>query len=396
MSSSTFKNNKILAVDDDLKNLKLLQVRLKSVGYEVSTAENGLEGYEKARSIRPALIVSDLMMPKLDGIQFLEKIRADETLKDIGFILLTAKDTHESIIEGLSVGADDYIAKPFDMEELLARVKTNVRVSNLQEELKEKNSLLEEKIQELIVKDKKIQVDLDAAMVLQRALLPSDLPKNDVVEFAVRYQPTEKVGGDIYDVFEIDKHSMGILISDTSGHGVPAAFVSAMVKMAIINNERYVFSPVLLLQAINEQLCANIKTDYYLTMLYIVLNLRTKKMLFSKNSHPNAFLFKKNESRLEQLSTDEIKIGQDERAIFLEKEISLDKGDKVFLFTKGMSNCFAKIYGKTVYDKIQGVIKANIDMPIQRLVDTLYQETRVCLWDLPHGEDITILGMEMG
>ncbi|MGR3218309.1 MAG: response regulator transcription factor, partial [Candidatus Anammoxibacter sp.] len=132
---NTFKNNRVLVVDDEPKNLKLLQVRLKSVGYDVSTAIDGMEGYETAKKLKPAIIVSDLMMPRVDGVAFLKKIRADESLKDVGFILLTARDTHESTVEGLSVGADDYITKPFDTEELFARIKTNIRVSNLQEEI---------------------------------------------------------------------------------------------------------------------------------------------------------------------------------------------------------------------------------------------------------------------
>ena len=223
---NTIKNNRILVVDDEQKNVKLLQVRLKSVGYEVSTAMDGEEGFKVAQSVKPSIIVSDLMMPKVDGIQFLKMIREDSDLKDIGFILLTARDTHESTVEGLAVGADDYIAKPFDTEELLARIKTNVRVSNLQEEIKNQNLLLAEKINELEEKDKLIQKDLETAKSLQQSLLPSGFPENSAVKFGLKHQLSDKVGGDIYNFFNIDKHSIGVLVADVSGQGVPAAFVS--------------------------------------------------------------------------------------------------------------------------------------------------------------------------
>ena len=388
---NTLRNNRVLVVDDEPKNLKLLQVRLKSVGYDVSTAVDGLEGYEMAQKIKPAIIVSDLMMPRVDGVEFLKKIRADESLKDVGFILLTARDTHESTVEGLSVGADDYITKPFDTEELFARIKTNIRVSNLQEEIKEKNRLLEENINELVKKDKKIQDDLEAAKVLQQALLPVDFPENESLRFGIKYQPTDKVGGDIYDIFEIDKNNVGILMSDVSGHGVPAAFLSAMARMAIINNERYYFSPALLLQTVNEQLCANIKTEYYLNMFYVVLNTKSKSLLFSKNSHPNAFVFRQSNGKLEQLTTEAIKIGNDEKARFEEKETKVEKGDKILLLSNGVSNCFKKSKGQVVYDKVQEITKNNRTLAIQELVDKLFQETLSC----SAKEDTTILGIEI-
>lgn len=386
------KNNKILVVDDEPKNLKLLQVRLKSMGYDVSTATDGQEGYEAAQAVRPAIIVSDLMMPNVDGIEFLKKIRADESLKDIGFILLTARDTHESTVEGLSEGADDYIAKPFDAEELFARIKTNIRVSNLQEVVKEKNLLLEQKIDELVKKDKKIQDDLETARILQRALLQTSFPKNSFVEFEVKYQPTEKVGGDIYDIFEFDSNNIGILISDVSVHGVSAAFVSALARMAIINNERYYFSPALLLQAVNEQLCPNIKTGYYLSMFYMVLNLKTKKLLYSKNSYSNSFVVKKN-GVVDQLSTESIKIGNDENTKFDETEIKVESGDKILLFTNGVSDCLKKIENQSVYDKVQSIAKNSINSPVKELVDRLFNETLNSSKDKQVSEDTTILGI---
>ena len=389
----TLKNNRVLVVDDEPKNLKLLQVRLKSVGYDVSTAVDGFEGYEIAQKLKPALIVSDLMMPRVDGVELLKKIRADESLKDVGFILLTARDTHESTVEGLSVGADDYITKPFDTEELFARIKTNIRVSNLQEEIKEKNNLLNEKINELVEKDKKIQDDLEAAKVLQQALLPLDLPENASMKFGIKYQPTDKVGGDIYDIFEIDKNNIGILMSDVSGQGVSAAFLAALSKMSIINNERYYFSPALLLQTVNEQLCTNIKTEYFINMFYVVLNTKSKTLLFSKNSHPNAFVFRQNGGMLEQLTTETVMIGNDEKARFEEKETKVEKGDKILLLSNGVSKCFKKSDGdgQIVFNKVQGIAKNNCTLPIQELVDELFQETLSC----SAKEDTTILGIEI-
>ena len=221
--------------------------------------------------------------------------------------------------------------------------------------------------------------------------MPVDFPENESLKFGIKYQPTEKVGGDIYDIFEIDKNNIGVLMSDVSGQGVPAAFLAAMARMAIINNERYYFSPALLLQTVNDQLCTNIKTEYYLNMFYVVLNTKSKSLLFSRNSHPNAFVFRQNSGTLEQLTTEAIMIGNDEKARFEEKETKVEKGDKILLLSNGVSNCFKKSNGQTVYDKVQEITKDNYTLSIQELVDKLFQETLSC----SATEDTTILGIEI-
>lgn len=391
------RNKRVLVVDDEPKNLKLLQIRLKNIGYEVSTAIDGADGFEVAKREKPAIIVSDLMMPKVDGVEFLKNIREDEELKDVGFILLTARDTHESTVEGLSGGADDYITKPFDTEELFARIKTNIRVSNLQEEIKEKNILLEKNISALVEKDKRIEGDLEAAKVFQRALLPVGVPQAESIECGIKYQPSDKVGGDIYDIFEIDKHHVGLMISDVSCHGVPAAFLASMAKMAVINNERYYFSPALLVQAVNEQLCANIKTGYYINMSYVVVNTKSGVILFSKNSHSNLFVFRQNGGTLEQLTTGGEPLGNDEKVEFEEKEAEVAKGDRILLLSTGVSNCFRGVGGNDtdVFEKVQEIANCNSNLPIQELVDKLFLETLNCTADKCPNEDATILGVEM-
>ncbi len=389
----TIKNNRILVVDDEHKNVKLLQVRLKSVGYDVSTAMDGEEGFNVAQSVKPSIIVSDLMMPNVDGIEFLKRIRNDDNLKDTGFILLTARDTHESTVEGLAVGADDYIAKPFDTEELLARIKTNVRVSNLQEEIKDKNQLLEDKINELVEKDKLIQKDLETAKSLQQSLLPANFPENSGVKFGLKHQLSDKVGGDIYNFFEIDKHSIGVLIADVSGQGVPAAFISTIAMMAIVNNERYYFSPALLLQAINEEVCGSVKMEYYLNMFYFVLDTKSKRILFSKNSHNNTFLYKN--KKVEQLSTDSIKIGCDNAMRFEEEEMKISSGDKILVCTNGVSNCIAEKNAQGLNETVKEIMEKSSGLPVQGMVDSLFQETITCTKSGCAGEDITIIGIEI-
>lgn len=126
---------KILVVDDDVYIRSFLQKRLKAQGYEVLLADNGEAGLTLAQKERPHVIVSDWMMPKMDGKEFCQRIKNDDDLKYTYFILLTARDAAEDKIEGMEHGADDFMTKPFNDKELFARINVGLRITALQQEL---------------------------------------------------------------------------------------------------------------------------------------------------------------------------------------------------------------------------------------------------------------------
>ncbi len=127
--------DKILVVDDDQYIRLFLQKRLGARGYEIILAEHGEDGWQKAKSEAPGLIISDWMMPKMDGLDFCRKVKGDEQLRYAYFILLTARDTQDERTEGIEIGADDYLTKPINDKELLTRVRAGLRINSLQKEL---------------------------------------------------------------------------------------------------------------------------------------------------------------------------------------------------------------------------------------------------------------------
>lgn len=118
---------KILIVDDEKDILKILQHNLSKEGYRVIEASDGEEALDKASSEMPALVLLDLMLPKLDGLEVCREIKGQEKTKNIPIIMLTAKSQEVDKVLGLELGADDYITKPFSPRELLARVKAVLR-----------------------------------------------------------------------------------------------------------------------------------------------------------------------------------------------------------------------------------------------------------------------------
>lgn len=126
---------RILVVDDDNYIRSFLQKRLSVLGYEISLAENGEVGLTAAEQHRPHLIISDWMMPIMDGTEFCRRIKVHPELKYVYFIMLTARDTSEDKIEGMEQGADDFMTKPFNDRELVARINVGLRITALQQEL---------------------------------------------------------------------------------------------------------------------------------------------------------------------------------------------------------------------------------------------------------------------
>lgn len=133
--------NVVLAEDDSL-TIRMLEKILKAWGHEVFKAENGLAAYELVKKHRIKLIIADWMMPEMDGLSLCRKIRSMKGFGYIYFILLTGKDSRKDIIEGLDNGADDYVIKPFDLEELRVRVRAGERILEKERELNAKNEEL--------------------------------------------------------------------------------------------------------------------------------------------------------------------------------------------------------------------------------------------------------------
>src|SRR5499427_3349076 len=139
----------ILVVDDVADNVDILQMRLESQGYEVANAADGVEALKRARALLPDLILLDIMMPKMDGIEVVKRLKADASLPFIPVILVTAKADDKDVIAGLESGGDDYLTKPVDHAALSARVRSMLRIKALHDTVQVQAQRLEEQAGEL-------------------------------------------------------------------------------------------------------------------------------------------------------------------------------------------------------------------------------------------------------
>ena len=141
---------RILVVDDIADNVEILRVRLSSLGYEVVVAEDGERALRKVRETLPDLILLDIMMPNIDGLEVVKRLKADATLPFIPVILVTAKASPADVVAGLDAGGDDYLSKPIDHGALVARVRAMLRIKALHDEVQALNQGLEAKVRDQV------------------------------------------------------------------------------------------------------------------------------------------------------------------------------------------------------------------------------------------------------
>ncbi len=126
---------RILVVDDDANIINFFRAVLEEQGHTVATAENGIEAVKKAREFHPEVILLDVIMPQMDGYEVTEELKGNPETSSISIILVTGMDTLEDKVRGLECGADDFITKPFNFDELVARVRSLVKLKRLQDQL---------------------------------------------------------------------------------------------------------------------------------------------------------------------------------------------------------------------------------------------------------------------
>lgn len=192
---------KILVVDDDLMIRMLLKHNLESA-FDITLAENGEKGFEKAISEKPDLIISDVMMPVMNGFELKNKIRQQPEVHLIPFIFLTAKANDKDRLQGLLTGADDYLVKPVDTDVLLKRVQMLLARSKVYRE---------ESLEQF-------------SNQVNTAFVPDKLPEIEGFDLAWKIIPAKTGGGDLIDVMQISENEFMIIQADVMGKGTRAKF----------------------------------------------------------------------------------------------------------------------------------------------------------------------------
>lgn len=317
---------RILIIEDDLTAQLVLRKMLEEQGYEVATADDGVEGLEQAREFHPALIICDWMMPRLDGLEVCRQIRADANLSTIFFILLTARGALEDRVQGLDSGADEFLTKPVDLSELRARVKAGLRLNRVYQALQEQTQILE--------------IELMEAAEYVRSLLPT--PMSDGVRIDARFVPSRQLGGDCFDYYWLDPDYLAIYLLDVSGHGLGAALPSISVLNLLRSQSMdgvNFYQPNHVLRALNETFQMDDQNDKYFTIWYGVYNQAKRQLIYASAGHPPALLITGalgEDAKVQRLKTVSLPIGMMPDTKFVNQRCDIEPFSTLYVFSDGV------------------------------------------------------------
>jgi len=317
------KDWKILSIDDSKLNRAIIKKTLSQLNMEVDEAEDGLQGLEALQKKSYDLILVDIIMPNLDGFGFLAKFKELSHTGFIPVILMTGSDDLNSKIKGLRIGADDFLIKPLNEKELVARVLSLLRLKSTHDEL--------------YLKDLMIQKELESAKKVQQFIIPKEFNSITYPVISARYLPIEDIGGDFYDVYELPNNKFGFLISDVTGHGIPAALVMTMSKMIFNLFASSFLATDKLLTRVNKEMRGLLLDTQYITSFYVIYDHNEKSIQFTNAGHTRALYYRHSKKRVMGLDTLGFFIGISDDTFYEKKSISVEKGDRLFLYTDGLT-----------------------------------------------------------
>ena len=314
----------ILVVDDSATNLQVLVRTLHGSGHRILAARDGATALDIARRARPDLILLDVMMPGLDGFEVCRVLKGDADTREIAVIFLSARGEVADKVSGLELGAVDYITKPIQGEEVLARVATHLSRQYLERALRQSRDRLER--------------ELASAARMQRLILPAAIPEHPRVSFAAFYETSRHAGGDYYDVLPLGSDRFGIIVADVSGHGAPAAIVMAMIRAVLHTYPAVPDDPAQVLHHINRHFRFLWDTAMYATALYVVVDVARGVLRASSAGHPLPLVIG-GAGRVSQVALDTAMcLLWDELGDVPSVEHPLHAGDRVVLYTDGITD----------------------------------------------------------
>ena len=312
----------VLLVDDAASNIQVANSILKD-SYKIRVATNGEKALELVKvAPSPDLILLDVMMPGIDGYEVCTRLKAAPETRDIPVIFLTGQTEIEDETRGFDVGAVDYIHKPFSPAVVKARVQTHLVLRAIRQQL----------AQQLLV----IQKELETARQIQQSILPESAPRMAGLDIAARYIPMAAVAGDFYDFIVLDDKRIGILVADVSGHGMPAALIASMLKIALAAQAHHAADPASVLHGLNQALCGKFQ-HHYVTAAYAFVDLEKRSLTYAGAGHPPMLLWSGTSAGVRDISENGLFLGKFDFATYSSVEVPLLPGDWGLLYTDGIS-----------------------------------------------------------
>ncbi len=381
----------ILIVDDENLVRMVAKQRLKVLNHRLLEAANGREALDILRHESVDLVLSDWIMPELDGLGLCEAIKHDDRLKSIHFILMTSLDEPGQIAEGLSRGADDFLVKSASPQEILARVGAGLRSRRLFLDLEKSHRLLHEKRTQL-------DNELSSASEFVRSLLPKVGEVAPGIRLAWEFLPSSHLGGDLFQVTRWGEEHLGIMILDMSGHGTAPALRAVSLAMWFkgdhIVRSFSDFDPGQIVTQLNKENPMTEQGDYF-TIWVGVLQLSSRVLRFASAGHPGAILVR-NQAPLVVLGEKSWPVGFSFEQTYSTQSITMEDHDRLYVFSDGVYevvNQENEIWGKL---QLQEALESVHTLPMKLGLTKVIRMSRAWQANGIFGDDVALVGIELG
>lgn len=386
---TTDKVSTILLVDDEPLARMVARRQLAKRQYRVLEAQNGLEALAILEQEPVDLVLSDWMMPGLDGPGLCEAIKGHEHYRTIHFILMTGLDQPEKIAEGLRRGADDFLPKAASEQEIFSRVSSGLRARQLMFDLAESNRLLSQKQAEL-------HAELRSASDFVRSLLPQPGELVPGVQLQWKFLPSSHLGGDLFQVTRWGEDHIGLMVLDMSGHGIGAALRA--VALAMFFNGEHIqktfpsYDPGEIVTFLNQKNPMTEEGEYF-TIWIGVWQPSTRWLRYASAGHPGSILVKTDRSSV-VLGGKSWPIGFSNEMVYATETVNVQAGDRLYLFSDGIyevMNGQGEIWGRK---RLQEAIVAVGDRDMIEGLTSILEKSRAWIHQELFEDDVALVGLE--
>ncbi len=379
---------RVLIVDDSRAQRRILAVQLARWGYYISEADSGEAALALCQDHAFDIVLSDWMMPGMTGLDLCKAFRALPREFYGYFILLTSKSEKAEIANGLENGADDFLAKPVNSDELRARLRAGQRIVGMQQELVEKNRLVASMLGQLQKLYDSLDRDLVEAQKLQQSLIRDRNRDFGTGKVAIMMQSSGHVGGDLVGSFIIDARRIALYSVDVSGHGVASAMMTARLagllsdgspdqNIALTINAdggRDAFPPHEVAFRLNRMMIEDLQVEQYFTMAYAEIDMINGQVQMVQAGHPHPILVRR-DGVVRPLGDGGLPIGLIPGATYESFSTVLLPGDRLFLMSDGVTECPDLDGIELGTEGLLEILRASADLPSNDLLEAV-------MWDL--------------
>lgn len=386
--SSAFEPRPVLIVDDSKAQRRILQMQLSRWGYAVVEAESGEAALALCQARDFDIVLSDWMMAGMSGLDFCKAFRALPREGYGYFILLTSKSEKAEIADGLENGADDFVSKPVNADELRARLRAGERILGMQDQLVETNRLISSTLGTLQTLYDSLDRDLIEARKLQQTLVRDRFRDFGAGTAALMLRPSGHVGGDLVGSFVIDADRVAVYSVDVSGHGVASAMMTARLAGLLSGGSpdqnialrssadggKEAWPPAEVAARLNRMMLQELQVEQYFTLAYAEIDLRTGATRLVQAGHPHPLILRKS-GEIEPIGQGGLPIGLIEEAQYTEISFTLSRGDRLFLVSDGVTECPDPSGSELGAEGLVAILQRNSALDSPLLLEAL-------VWDL--------------